>query len=80
MPRLYGEFMDEIQSVRKLMNGVLVEYTRGGVPRTVGFTYDTLIRMEINALDLIEHPEDYEVDPEGKAIFPSPAKCRRSPR
>lgn len=71
--------MEEITGAKKMMNGVLVEYRRGGVSLTLGFTYEDLIAMEINALDLIENPPDYEVDPEGKAIFPCPAKCQRPP-
>ncbi|WP_298667431.1 hypothetical protein [uncultured Methanofollis sp.] len=71
--------MDEITGANKMMNGVLVEYRRGGLSQIVGFTYEDLIAMEINVLDLIEHPRDYEVDPEGKAIFPCPSKCQRPP-
>lgn len=69
--------MEEITGARKMANGVLVEYRRGSVSQTVGFIYEDLIAMEINALDLVEHPEDYEVDPEGKAIFPCPSKCQK---
>ncbi|WP_342677573.1 hypothetical protein [Methanofollis sp. UBA420] len=71
--------MEEITGARKMANGVLVEYRRGGVSQMVGFTYEDLIAMEINVLDLVENPRDYEVDPEGKAIFANPAKCEQPP-
>jgi hypothetical protein len=71
--------MEEITGAKKMVNGVLVEYRRGDVSQTMGFTYEDLIAMEINVLDLVENPGDYEVDPEGEAIFPCPAKCQRPP-
>lgn len=68
--------MEAITGASKKVNGIVVEYKKGTEAATYGFTYQDLIDQKINALDLVEHPGDYEVDPEAGRISACPAKCR----
>ncbi|MDD3622751.1 MAG: hypothetical protein PHQ81_10140 [Methanofollis sp.] len=69
--------MQEITGVRKLANGVLVEYSQEGGRRTAGFTYQEIIDMRVNAFDLIENPDDYLIEPMARRIEARPDKCER---
>ncbi|TAJ45425.1 hypothetical protein [Methanofollis fontis] len=67
--------MEAITGASKKEDGVVVEYKKGSGYAVVGFTYQDLIDQGINALDLVEHPTDYEVDPETRQLSACPAKC-----
>lgn len=69
--------MEEITGVKKLANGVLVEYRQEGGRRTAGFTYQELIDMRVNAFDLVENPDDYLIEPMARQIEARPDKCER---
>jgi hypothetical protein len=64
--------MEAITGASKKADGIVVAYRNG----TAGFTYQDLIDQRINALDLLEHPGDYELDPEARRISACPEKCR----
>jgi hypothetical protein len=68
--------MEAITGASKKMNGIVVEYKKGTGYATLGITYQELIDQQINALDLLENPGDYELDPETKQVSACPAKCR----
>lgn len=55
--------MYTIIGAEKRMNGIVVEYRNDSGSATAPFTYADLIVLRINALDLLEHPGNYRVDP-----------------
>jgi hypothetical protein len=60
--------MKDITGVKKIDNGIVVEFREGEGYRTDGFTYAELIEMKINALDLLDHPQNYALDRETRRI------------
>lgn len=63
--------MKQIIDAQKSFNGIQVTYLSGKTDSTSGnelFSYENLIDMRINALDLLDHPDDYSFDPVGPRI------------
>ncbi|NYT07287.1 MAG: hypothetical protein GKC05_03400 [Methanomicrobiales archaeon] len=56
--------MKDIVATRKMENGVACYYGESGREEFESFTYRELIDLKINALDLLEDPNNYAVDPE----------------
>ena len=56
--------MYTIIGAEKRMNGIVVEYRSDSGSATAPFTFAELIDLRINALDLLEHPGNYRVDPQ----------------
>ena len=56
--------MKDIVTTRKMENGVAVYYLEGNEQKLESFNYSELIDLKINALDLLEDPRGYQVDPE----------------
>jgi hypothetical protein len=49
-------------------NGVAVYYQEGAEKKFESFNYSELIDLKINALDLLEDPKNYAVDPKGHKL------------
>lgn len=60
--------MKDIVATRKMENGVAVYYQEGAEKKFESFNYSELIDLKINALDLLEDPKNYAVDPKGHKI------------
>ncbi len=60
--------MKDIVATRKMENGVAVYYSEGNDTKLESFNYSELIDLKINALDLLEHPKTYQVDPQKHII------------
>lgn len=60
--------MHEIITGIKRDDGVHVVWYRGTEARSTLFSYDELLKMHINALDLLEHPKRYLLDLESHTI------------
>jgi hypothetical protein len=62
--------MYDIVRVIKLENGVQIVYDMKTSIEEGHFLYSALIDQKINALDLIENPQDYWIDTEKHRIIP----------
>lgn len=62
--------MEDIIRVMKLMEGLQVIYQSGPGTKEENVRYSELIDQKINALDLLEHPEDYWIDADKHKIIP----------
>ena len=60
--------MKDIVATRKMENGVAVYYPEGNDTKLESFNYSELIDLKINALDLLENPKMYQVDPQKHRI------------
>lgn len=56
------EIMFDIESSKKMENGIVVFYILNGEKKFESFNYQELIDQKINAFDLLEHPHHYRVD------------------
>lgn len=62
--------MEDVQKAIKLQNGLQVIYFVKDRSEEDHFNYVELVDQRINALDLLDHPDDYQVDPEKHLIVP----------
>jgi len=60
--------MEKIVATRKMENGIACYYGEKGKEEFETFNYSELIDMKINALDLLNDPRNYAVDPENHRI------------
>ena len=49
-------------------NGVAAYYKEGGTEKFDSFNYSELIDLKINALDLLQDPKNYAVDPKAHRV------------
>jgi len=54
--------MKDIVTTRRMENGVALYYEEGMEKQFESFTYDELIDMKINALDVLNDPKNYAID------------------
>lgn len=55
--------MQKIIGSKKMENGIVVFWLEGNDRRWDSFNFQELIDMKVNAMDLLDHPSSYEVDP-----------------
>ncbi|HOS81204.1 MAG TPA: hypothetical protein PK445_00515 [Methanolinea sp.] len=55
--------MKDIVATRRMENGIACYYGEKGKEEFETFNYNELIDMKINALDLLNDPKNYAVDP-----------------
>lgn len=60
--------MDPIIHAAKSFNGIQVTYLVGDTTKEELFSYENLIDMKINVLDLLEYPDRYAVNPNGPVV------------
>ncbi|OPY35747.1 MAG: hypothetical protein A4E35_02318 [Methanoregula sp. PtaU1.Bin051] len=48
---------------KKMENGIVVFWLEGNDKKWDSFNYEELIDMKINAMDLLDRPDSYHVDP-----------------
>jgi hypothetical protein len=60
--------MRDIVSSKKMENGIVVFWEEAGEKKYESFNYSELIDMRINALDLLDRPKSYKVDPKAHTI------------
>jgi|GEM_PF-611778 len=68
--------MEQITGSKKYQNGVRVFWIGDGDEKKEFFSYDELVDQKINALDLLNNPLLYLVNPAGHAIESAAAGCR----
>ena len=61
--------MYDITRTRKMENGVAVYFKEGGNEKFESFNYSELIDLKINALDLLQDPKNYAVDPKAHRLM-----------
>jgi hypothetical protein len=61
--------MKDIVTTRKMENGVAVYYLEDNEKKLESFNYSELIDLKINALDLLDNPKSYQVDPEKHRVL-----------
>ncbi|MDD1712687.1 MAG: hypothetical protein LUQ69_05935 [Methanoregulaceae archaeon] len=54
--------MKDIIATRRMENGVALYYEEGNEKKFESFTYNELIDMKINVLDLLNDPKNYAID------------------
>jgi len=62
--------MENIVGTKKMAEGILVIWGEGSGVRSDTFTFQELIDMKVNTLDLLERPAAYQVDPAAHAVVP----------
>lgn len=60
--------MDRIIDAQKSFNGIQVTYISGDSEGSELFSYENLIDMRINVLELLDHPDYYSFDNAGPKI------------
>ena len=60
--------MDPILRAQKSFNGIQVMFLSGDVTHSVLFSYENLIELGINVSSLLDHPEYYGVDSDGRIV------------
>jgi len=60
--------MDPILKAQKSFNGVQVTFLSGEKTLSALFSYENLIELQINVSSLLDHPEYYGVDPDGRIV------------
>ena len=61
--------MHEITSTLKMENGIVVFFEENGARKDESFNYGELVDMKINALDLLDRPKSYRVDPKAHTLI-----------
>jgi len=61
--------MHDIVSSKKMENGIVVFWDEGNEKKYESFNYAELVDMKINALDLLERPKSYKVDPDAHKLI-----------
>jgi len=61
--------MQDIVSSKKMENGIVVFWNEAGEKKNESFNYSELIGMQINALDLLDRPKSYKVDPAAHVVI-----------
>lgn len=62
--------MENIIATRKMPEGIMVIWGEGRGVGSDTFTFQELIDMKVNTLDLLDRPDAYQVDPKAHAIVP----------
>jgi len=61
--------MQPIIGSKKMENGIVVFWIDGNDRKWESFNYQELIDMKINAMDLLNRPSSYQVDPKEHKIL-----------
>ena len=62
-------YMQQIIGSKKMENGIVVFWLDGNDRKWDSFTYQELIEMQINALDLLDRTGSYQVDSKAHKII-----------
>lgn len=67
--------MEQIRGSRQLNDGIEVSWTEGGEQMKAFFSYQQIVDMKINAIDLIENPRFYLMDSRNVRIHATSRGC-----
>jgi hypothetical protein len=74
-PRHLPRIMEQIRGSRQLNDGIEVSWTEGGEQMKAFFSYQEIVDMKINAIDLIENPRFYLMDSRNVRIHATSRGC-----
>ena len=61
--------MQKVTAAKKMQNGVVVIWETGGGKKSDLFSWEELVDMKVNALDLLQNPEFYGVDATTRTVI-----------
>lgn len=61
--------MHDLLTTKRMENGIAVYWLEGNDRKLDTFNYQDLIDQEINALDLLDNPSGYRIDPSSHRII-----------
>ena len=64
-----------LMASRKRISGIEVSWKEAGATRSRIFSYDELIGMHISAIDLLDHPQAYQIEEGGAALLATSSGC-----
>ncbi|MDD1677468.1 MAG: hypothetical protein LUQ40_07015 [Methanomicrobiales archaeon] len=64
-----------LMSSRKKVTGIEVTWKEAGATRGRLFSYADLIDMHINAIDLLDHPQAYQIEEGGGTLVATSLGC-----
>jgi hypothetical protein len=67
--------MEQISGSRKQSEGIEVSWMEKGKERQAFFSYQEIIDMKINAIDLLENPRFYLIDAKNVRIHATSRGC-----
>jgi len=67
--------MQAIISSERKDYGLELYWKERGVQKGDFYSYSELIDMQINVLDLLDHPNVYRIDGKKRKVLPSPKGC-----
>ena len=60
--------MHDIKASKKMGEGIIISYEENGTNKYESYNFQDLIDLKINALDLLDRPMSYRVDPAAHKI------------
>ena len=60
--------MYQLSGSKRLGDGVNVFWMEGGKEENLYLSFGQLVDMKVNALDILDHPKNYQIDPKKKKI------------
>jgi hypothetical protein len=63
-----GTGMYQLSGSKRLADGVNVFWMEGGEEQNLYLTFSQMVDMKLNALDILDHPKNYQIDPKKKKI------------
>ena len=60
--------MYQLSGSKRLADGVNVFWMEGGEEQNLFLTFSQMVDMKLNALDILDHPKNYQIDPKKKKI------------
>lgn len=66
---------EQVKGSRKTDTGIEISWMEDGSNRKQFYSYEEIIDMKVNAIDLIENPRFYLVDTRNKRLIPTSRGC-----
>jgi hypothetical protein len=60
--------MYDIKASKKMGEGIIISYEENGVNKYESYNFQDLLDLKINALNLLDRPMSYQVDPAAHKI------------
>jgi len=60
--------MYQLSGSKRLGDGVNVFWKEGGEEENLYLSFSQLVDMKVNALDILDHPKNYQIDPKKKKV------------
>jgi hypothetical protein len=67
-PRDEETGMYQLSGSKRLGDGVNIFWMEGGEEQNLYLSFSQMVDMKLNALDILDHPKNYQIDPKKKKI------------